>query len=156
MADELLPKDRLDQKLKALDSFKDWSNYLLVTTVAALGWTSTKAVLSSSPRLKSLAIASFALSIVFAILTLALVPHVGEDITSEDLSIYQVYWSGWGVRLRLTRLCLPQHLFFLSGILLYAAGTGFPRHPLGWLMLTTAVTLCLIYILGRPKAEANR
>ena len=42
MADELLPKDRLDQKLKALDAFKDWSNYLLVTTVAALGWTSTK------------------------------------------------------------------------------------------------------------------
>ena len=73
MADELLPKDRLDQKLKALDAFKDWSNYLLVTTVAELGWTSTKKDLFYLPSLKSLAIGSFALSIVFAILTLALV-----------------------------------------------------------------------------------
>jgi hypothetical protein len=29
----------IEQKLKALESFKDWTNYLLVTTVAALGWT---------------------------------------------------------------------------------------------------------------------
>jgi hypothetical protein len=31
-----------EQKLKALDAFKDWSNYLLITTVAALGWTASK------------------------------------------------------------------------------------------------------------------
>ena len=28
----------IEQQLKALEFFKDWSNYLLVTTVAALGW----------------------------------------------------------------------------------------------------------------------
>jgi len=27
-----------EQKLKALEWFKDWSNYMLITTVAALGW----------------------------------------------------------------------------------------------------------------------
>jgi hypothetical protein len=27
-----------DAQTKALEFFKDWSNYLLVTTVAALGW----------------------------------------------------------------------------------------------------------------------
>jgi hypothetical protein len=27
--------NHIDQKLKALEWFKDWSNYLLVTTVAA-------------------------------------------------------------------------------------------------------------------------
>ena len=32
-------KDKLDQKLKALEAFKDWSNYLLIATVAALEWT---------------------------------------------------------------------------------------------------------------------
>jgi hypothetical protein len=32
----------LGQKLKALDAFKDWTNYLLVTTVAALGWAARK------------------------------------------------------------------------------------------------------------------
>ena len=33
---------QLEQKLKALDSFKDWTNYLLITTVAALGWVGTE------------------------------------------------------------------------------------------------------------------
>jgi len=27
-----------DPRVEALESFKDWSNYLLVTTVAATGW----------------------------------------------------------------------------------------------------------------------
>src|SRR5262249_28320575 len=39
------PKPRLltaTQKTAAVKSFKDWTNYLLVTTVAALGWVSSQ------------------------------------------------------------------------------------------------------------------
>ena len=52
----------MEQHLKALDSFKDWSNYLLVTTVAALGWTAGKdAGHFCLPWMKSAAILFFAL-----------------------------------------------------------------------------------------------
>ena len=36
---------KVTQLLGALGFFKDWTNYLLVTTVAALGWIATKPVL---------------------------------------------------------------------------------------------------------------
>jgi hypothetical protein len=63
---------KIDQKLKALDAFKDWSNYLLVTTVASLGWTAKENANGfCTPWMKSGAIVLFALSVVFAILTLA-------------------------------------------------------------------------------------
>lgn len=114
----------LEQKLKALECFKDWTNYLLVTTVAALGWTSAKeGAILSFPLLRSVCIWSFALSVVFGIFTLALIPHVGEDLGESDKSIYRVTWRGYRVPLRLGHLCMPQHLLFLTGILLYAWGT---------------------------------
>ncbi len=99
--------DPIDQRLRALDNFKDWSNYLLVTTVAALGWTSKTDVKFCTPWMREDAVLCFALSIMFAILTLALIPHVAEDIkletNEEALSIYHVYWHGWFVKLRLTQ-----------------------------------------------------
>ena len=70
--------DPIVQKLKALGSFKDRSNYLLLTTSGALGWTATATF--SSGDMKPVAVICFALSIVFAILTPALIPHVAEDI----------------------------------------------------------------------------
>jgi uncharacterized membrane protein YhdT len=114
----------IEQKLKALEAFKDWSNYLLVTTVAAVGWISSEHA-PGFPLwwVRALCIWAFALSIVFAIFTLALIPHVGEDIGAADKSIYTVYWRGYRVPLRLTHLCMPQHLLFIAGILLYAYGT---------------------------------
>jgi hypothetical protein len=52
--------DAVEQKLKALDAFKDWSNYLLVTTVAALGWTAGKdAATFCAAYIKPAAIISF-------------------------------------------------------------------------------------------------
>ena len=32
----------MSNELKALEFFKDWTNYLLVTTVAAVGWLGVK------------------------------------------------------------------------------------------------------------------
>ncbi len=153
--------DGIEQKLKALDSFKDWSNYLLVTTVAALGWTAGKdAGTFSSPSMRPLAIMSFAISIVFGMITLALVPHVAEDIKDDGgttQSTYQVYWSGWLVTLRLTRVCLPQHIFFLIGILLFAVGTAFPpSRSWCWFVVVALGSLPVIFALGRrPDAKKD-
>ena len=150
----------IDQRLKALDSFKDWSNYLLVTTVAALGWTSKVEVKFCTLWMREGAVLCLALSILFAILTLALIPHVAEDIklktNGEAPSIYHVYWHGWLVKLRLTRLCLPQHLFFLLGILLYATGTVFlPVNSRYWFIGIVGGSLCVLFVLGRlpPATE---
>jgi len=126
---------RVGQLLKALDSFKDWSNYLLVTTVAALGWVSTKDAGELAGHWKLPRIWAFALSVVFGIFTLALVPHIAEQLTSGDSSIYAVRASfhlfiffgedkPW---VSLTWVCFPQHILFLAGIILYAVGSS-PGH----------------------------
>jgi hypothetical protein len=114
----------IEQKLKALGSFKDWSNYLLVTTVAALGWATSK-----GNRIDSdLVVWCFAISAVFGILTLAVIPVVAEEIREDTKSIYDVeatfrlFWM-WGDELRtsLKWVCWPQHVSFIIGILAYAA-----------------------------------
>jgi uncharacterized oligopeptide transporter (OPT) family protein len=116
--------DSVEQKLKALEAFKDWSNYLLVTTVAALGWVSTKPLGFSPTQIRAWCIWSFAISIFFGILTLALVPHIAELLGPSSQSIYSVYWNGWGPKLELFYACLPEHAFFLLGVMLYAYGVS--------------------------------
>ncbi|MES2945113.1 MAG: hypothetical protein V4772_19785 [Pseudomonadota bacterium] len=117
------------QLLQALGFFKDWTNYLLVTTVAALGWIATKPVLIDGMWLKS-TIFFFCLSIVFAIFTLGLIPVVGESITKDAKSIYEVagefklIWTiGPEVALTLKWVCWPQHVFFVVGICLFSLGS---------------------------------
>jgi len=119
---------KLEQQLKALEFFKDWSNYLLLTTVAALGWCgSTESGLADSP-VRWWCIWAFALSIVFGIFTLGLTPVVAEEMREEIGSIYYAkghfsfFWL-WGkeIGMRLKTVCWPQHLLFLAGIILYAA-----------------------------------
>jgi len=133
----------IDKKLKALDSFKDWTNYLLVTTVAALGWTAGKdGATFSTPCMRTYAVLIFAVSIVFAILVLALIPHVAELLDAPPgekcKSIYDVYWEHWLVKVRLTNLCLPQHILFLVGIILYSVGTTFSP-PESWCIFWAAL-----------------
>jgi len=114
--------DAKEQKLRALEAFKDWSNYMLVTTVAALGWVASK----DSPHFSSCwtrtwCIWSLTLSIFFAVLTLALVPHIAEIIDGNK-SIYAIKWRGWWPGWELFYLCFPSHVFFLAGVLFYAIG----------------------------------
>src|SRR5437868_412588 len=119
---DLATKVPVDQKLKALDQFKDWSNYLLVTTVAALGWVSVD-VVSTWPVLKAFILASLAVSVVFAMLTLALIPLIAHDLTDDNRSIYftpgrfrlEPVLKGEH-SLRLKWVCFPQHVFFLLAI----------------------------------------
>jgi hypothetical protein len=124
---------QIDRKLKALDSFKDWSNYLLVTTVAALGWVSTEVQFDSSGWRVPI-IGLLTVSIVLAMLTLGLVPLVAEAISDDGRSFYDTpgsyrpFWMYKRVRrsIRLKWVCFPQHGCFLIAIILYgiAASTG--------------------------------
>jgi hypothetical protein len=118
----------MERKTKALDYFKDWSNYLLITTVAALGWVTKQETIFYSLWLKYTCIALLAFSVIFAILTLALIPHVSEYIKEDSKSIYDVkvqyYLFGRKCLGRLKWACFPQHLSFLLGIIVYAFGTA--------------------------------
>jgi hypothetical protein len=111
---------RTEQHLKALDSFKDWSNYLLITTVAAIGWV-------ASLNYKGFEIWFFALSAIFGIFTLGLIPLVATDVSDTDQSFYDVrarfkpFWM-WGPewRMRIKWMCWPQHILFIAGIIAFA------------------------------------
>ena len=80
-----------DPMTKALEFFKDWSNYLLVTTVAALGWVAsgTNTTTSTSHSVKW-CVWFFALSVVFGIFTLALIPLVQKQRRKTHESNYDV------------------------------------------------------------------
>jgi hypothetical protein len=118
----------VEKKIKALELFKDWSNALLVTTVAAVGWIIAK----DSPRLPSciycVTILSFGMSIIFAILTLALIPLVAEELDEYSESIYTtdgnlyVLWF-FKIKCRLIYVCWPQHVLFIVGIVFYVFGS---------------------------------
>lgn len=118
----------VQQLTASLGFFKDWTNYLLVTTVAALGWVATKPLILDGSALQW-TIAFFCLSIVFAILTLALIPLVGERLVAGS-SIYDikarftVFWL-WGPEggAKLKWVCWPQHVLFLAGIIVFSVGS---------------------------------
>ena len=127
-----------DPLTKALEFFKDWSNYLLVTTVGALGWTASGTTTFTSHSVKQWCIWFFALSVVFGIFTLSLIPLVQEQRSKTDVSNYDVDARfKWGFvdarfewvckegQLRLKQVCFWQHAFFIAGILLYAYATTF-------------------------------
>lgn len=119
---------RTEQHLKALEFFKDWSNYLLVTTVAAVGWVASKDA-AVADWAKPWCLAAFGLSTVFAIMTLAVIPLVGEQLTDTTTSFYDVkpsvnlLWL-WPpeIGVKVKAVCWPQHIFFLVGVILYVLG----------------------------------
>jgi hypothetical protein len=118
----------MDQK--PIDYFKDWSNYLLVTTVAALGWVTTKEAVISSislPRVWLLCVLCLTLSVVFGIFTLALIPLVAEQRAAEESFYYvDAEFNLLGrCHARLKWVCFPQHVLFILGVLLYGGGTGY-------------------------------
>jgi hypothetical protein len=139
---ERIVTTQTDRLTKALEFFKDWSNYLLVTTVAAVGWTAGKdAATFTIPILKPLCVVALGFSAIFGIFTLALIPLVQEQRdAAQKSSNYDVYAHFWwwpiskeekqkdtlldGVKLKW--VCLPQHVLFIGGIVFYVVGTTWP------------------------------
>jgi hypothetical protein len=132
------PDQRSSAMAAAIGSFKDWSNYLLVTTVAALGWVANSSapsggsVSTSSGILGLLEVAFLAGSAIFGILTLSLVPIVTQNINEAVVSIYDVrtpfrlfYVFGkirkeiLGIPVTLKLFCWPQHALLILAIALH-------------------------------------
>ena len=120
----------IEQVLRALEFFKDWSNFLLVTTVAALGWVATKDRPHISVPALRWTIGLLATSVIFAIFTLALIPIVAQGISKTTVSFYDVsarftlLWL-WGPELefKLKYVCWLQHVLFLAGIVVFSIAT---------------------------------
>lgn len=124
-----------DDRMKALEFLKDWSNYLLVTTVAALGWVTSESPIFFTEAAKPWCIWLFAISITFGIFTLGLIPLVAETLSksteTEKKSIYSItpsfnllYIIGPVSWFHLKHFCWVQHAAFILGIALYAWGTS--------------------------------
>ncbi|WP_204014816.1 hypothetical protein [Virgisporangium aurantiacum] len=145
-----------DGRVAALESFKDWSNYLLVTTVAAAGWIASDNVTFWSTPLKSAALWSLGVSIVFGILALALVPLVAQQMQDSDQSIYHVRVC-FKIFTRqchayLTQACRPQHVTFIVGIAFFCLGTV--QWP--WLgLLIGAIAAAFGWFSKPTKTERN-
>jgi hypothetical protein len=99
------PKDPLTS---ALGFLKHWTNYLLVTTVPALGWVALSTGLVG--RLQIFCIWCLTLSIIFGIFTLALI-RLDQEQRSTISSNYDVRAELWAGSFRLIYVCVPQHLF---------------------------------------------
>ncbi|HEV7607092.1 MAG TPA: hypothetical protein VGO61_07135 [Steroidobacteraceae bacterium] len=144
---------------KALEHFKDWSNYLLVTTVAAMGWVAESKTDHANLLLKELAVWSFGLAIIYGILTLALVPLVAEELTARTKSIYDVKASCtlFGVThgYYLTQACRPQHILFVAGVVFYGlAMTGAQYVAIGAAVL--AIGSIVVGLRSIPRAIPDK
>lgn len=122
--------ETVEQRLQALAHFKDWSNYMLVTTVAALGWVAT-ATTPISGCAKSWTIWLLTASVIFAIFTLALIPLIAEGITKDTKSFYAVrarfdlVWIfGPEIYFKLKWVCWWQHVFFIAGVIVFARASS--------------------------------
>jgi hypothetical protein len=135
----------------ALEAFSAWSNYLLVTTVAAVGWISSGHVKFRSDFFQSLSLWCLGVSVIFGIFTLALVPLISEQARKNDASIYSVKarFSIFGFQrgAYLTQACRPQHVLFIAGIIVYCWGvTGIP-----WLAFVVGVVACIYGFFSRRR-----
>jgi hypothetical protein len=137
----------------ALTAFKDWSNYLLVTTVAAVGWLGSANVDFAHDQLEAPTLWFLGASAVFGIFTLALIPLLSQQLPDDGTSIYNV-----GIKFRLLKLemrvyltqaCRPQHLSFVAGIVLFCVGTT--RDP-SWQVAAGIVGgLLVLAVLSAPQ-----
>lgn len=148
----------IDKRLKALEWFKDWSNYLLVTTVAAIGWVASDKNIFCAPSWKAASIWSFGVSIVFGIFTLALIPLITQQIEEDDATIYDVpakfyIFGKWKPRhIYLTQVCRPQHISFIAGIVFYCLGTASPQ----WLGLIVFGVMLVYGFFAKPGPNSRK
>ena len=127
MAANIVTQDAeaIKNMLTALGYFKDWSNYLLVTSVGSLGWVSTKP-LGISRGFFNASLGCLTLAIIFGMLTLALVPIVAQNLHGAkafyEVSVTTKPLLFFDVTAKIKFACWPQHVFFILGISLYAIG----------------------------------
>lgn len=121
-------KEHIDHLLKAVECFKDSSNFLLMLSVVALGWV-VEHPGGAHQTLRDAVVLCMGLSVAFGVFTLGLIPSVAETLTGTTESIYDVrgqfrtfVFGGRSHSLPLKAVCWPQQILFLTGVLLYAVG----------------------------------
>ena len=121
-------KEHIDHLLKAVEYFKDSSNFLLMLSVVALGWV-VEHPTSVHDSMKDAIVLCMGLSVVFGLFTMGLIPLVAETLTGTTPSIYDVrgefrtfVLGGRHHSLPLKAVCWPQQVLFIAGVMLYAVG----------------------------------
>jgi hypothetical protein len=112
-----------DAQTKALEFVNSASTYLLIATMALLAWVAS-AVEFSTQGFRFASMGCLALSAVFGIATLAVVPLV-QEVRRPGQSNFAVdaAFLLFGRRsVRLKAVLLPQHLLLVAGVLLYVLG----------------------------------
>jgi len=156
-----------DLSQPALEAFSRWSNYLLVTTVAAVGWISSGVIKFHTELARSLSLWCLGASVVFGIFTLALVPLVAEkarkanasthkQAEKTDVSIYKIKTDFNIFNLEchayLTQACRPQHVLFIVGIISYCWGvTDTP-----WLAAIVGTAAVIYGLFSSPDGFFSR
>ena len=112
-----------DAQAKALEFVNSASSYVLLATIALLGWVAS-GVEFSNDALRVASMACLTLSVVFGVATLALIPLV-QEARRPGQSNFEVegrfmLFGRRGVRLK--SALLPQYLFLLAGLVLYVVG----------------------------------
>jgi len=121
-------KEHIDHLLKAVECFKDSSNFMLMLSVVALGWV-VEHPGGLHEGLRDAVVICMGLSVIFGLFTMGLIPLVAETLTGTTTSIYDVrgefrtfVLGGRDHSLPLKAVCWPQQVLFIAGILLYVIG----------------------------------
>lgn len=112
-----------ESQTKALEFISAANSYMLLATIALLAWVAS-GVEFSTDALRLASMACLTLSVAFGVATLASIPLVQEGRRPGQSNFdVQIQFSQLGIRrLRLQTVWLPQHVFLLSGIILYVIG----------------------------------
>jgi hypothetical protein len=112
-----------DAQAKALEFVNSASTYLLIATLALLAWVAS-AVEFSTQAYRFASMTCLALSIVFGVATLALVPLIQEarrpGQSNFDVAVHFALFGRRSARLK--AVLLPQHVLLLAGVILYVLG----------------------------------
>jgi hypothetical protein len=112
-----------DPQTKALEFVSRANSYVLLASIALLAWVAS-GVEFSTDVLRLAAMACLTTSVLCGVATLALIPLVQEARRPGQSNfdvVVQFSFLGWR-RARLKAALLPQHLFLLAGVILYAVG----------------------------------
>lgn len=112
-----------DAQTKALEFLNSASTYLLIAAMVLLAWVAS-AVEFATQGFRFASMGSLALSAVFGVATLALIPLIQEARRPGQSNFaVQAPFILFGRRTaRLKAVIWPQYLFLLAGIILYVLG----------------------------------
>lgn len=112
-----------DKLLKGLEHFNTWTQVLIGTAAAGIGW------IAESQRVGWTLTASqwcLGTSILFGVLTMCQVPAMAQNASDKVPSVYQLRghnyllpFERFRFRPPIIMLCWPQHTLFIVAIVLY-------------------------------------